>query len=931
MSDTMTAREAIQTLAEMPFGPEKLELALRAVRLADEQGDEDLAYLARMHLTAAAHWEDDIEQMIPSYGWCVTKHDEDPARFPIDPGMDGGADLLFQGKWMASCLAENSGFPLERITGVVDDLERRFREAGVSMHGLLQVRRDLALESGDLDLAQRLTTERDLHEVDDHSHCDACVRASDVDLALAVGDDARALDLWQQIHEGGYSCGEEPENVDVRILPALLRAGRTDEALATHASSYRLMRQFHPDALMFARHLEFLAVTGNLTRGLDMLERHIHALGAFPFAERNTMEALLQAAVLLDALVDAGRADVPVRGTQDAGLARLLGTDGPLTVGAFREAAWRTAEQLAERLDARDVSDGSARRVAAARALRDVRYDLPYSAPAFTPVARAEEDPTDAREWILAARRRAALGDEAGAAEARRRGLAFADPRVTPRALGDAMNAALTRGDDETAAALFRQRIASLREVGWDDKADAEERIGLILEPGEEATARVLREFEREDADPNARAAAALSLIALGGEEDPAEEGARRLALAEAGLEALPGDDPHLFFVGLAEHRVGGLISAGRADDAAVFALEALRDPRAAGLPTGELRRLAAIALAYADRREEAVALLDDVLGEFASAEGRSDFVADVARTSGLMLGELGRHAEAVSRLEFAAQATQRADQPDPSIAWQLGLARQAAGYTRAALESFEQIYQEEAEAGVDPREVFPTLMKLGEVARQADEPGLAYRAWSEALEVAEQLDEPGAIRGAAFALAELMRDFGDPDAVASFERALAASRRLETDGPLAELDALHHLGSTRMRFGDAAGEAELDEASALAREAELPGAVVDIEISRGLGLRALEQDDRAAAVLGEAADAAAEIGGGIAAVANLHAAIALDDTGRHRRAEARYRKALANAEQGTGAYLTAANRLAQLLDGQGRTDDAAAVRTLLE
>src|SRR5690606_34404956 len=133
----------------------------------------------------------------------------------------------------------------------------------------------------------------------------------------------------------------------------------------------------------------------------------------------------------------------------------------------------------------------------------------------------------------------------------------------------------------------------------------------------------------------------------------------------------------------------------------------------------------------------------------------------------------------------------------------------------------------------------------------------------SEALEVAEQLDEPGAIQGAAFALAELMRDFGDPDAVASFERALAASRRLETDGPLAELDALHHLGPTRMRFGDAAGEAELDEASALAREAELPGAVVDIEISRGLGLRALEQDDRAA-VLGEAADAAAEIGGGI-------------------------------------------------------------------
>jgi hypothetical protein len=290
------------------MGPERLAAAQLAVRLADEEGDEDLAYRARMRLTSAASWLDDTEIMIPSYGWCVAKHDSDPARFPIDPfGEEDGADLLFQGKWMASDLAQNSGFPLAQIESVVDDLERRFREAGLSMHGLLQVRRDLALSSGDVGLAQRITAERDLHPKDDHSHCDACVRSSDVDLALASGDTDRAMALWQEIHEGNYSCGEEPERVDATMLLPMLRAGRADEALAMHAAAYRLVRQYHAEGTMFAQHLPFLAVSGNLTRGLDMIERHLPSVAAAPFNERSTMHTLSRVAVLLDALADATR------------------------------------------------------------------------------------------------------------------------------------------------------------------------------------------------------------------------------------------------------------------------------------------------------------------------------------------------------------------------------------------------------------------------------------------------------------------------------------------------------------------------------------------------------------------------------------------------------------------------------------------------
>jgi tetratricopeptide (TPR) repeat protein len=903
----MTAHEALEALDHIFMGPERLAAAQLAVRLADEEGDEDLAYRARMRLTSAASWLDDTEIMIPSYGWCVAKHDSDPARFPIDPfGEEDGADLLFQGKWMASDLAQNSGFPLAQIESVVDDLERRFREAGLSMHGLLQVRRDLALSSGDVGLAQRITAERDLHPKDDHSHCDACVRSSDVDLALASGDTDRAMALWQEIHEGNYSCGEEPERVDATMLLPMLRAGRADEALAMHAAAYRLVRQYHAEGTMFAQHLPFLAVSGNLTRGLDMIERHLPSVAAAPFNERSTMHTLSRVAVLLDALADAGRGDVPVRGSDEAGLRRLLGHEGVLTAAQFAERAWSAADELARGLDERDRTTGSAAAVQRRRALRGERIPAAFGGEGYTPAAAATEAlPSDARGWASLARRRQMWGGSvADVEEAREK--ALTDPRFAPVVWSDRIDEALDRGDETAVTDMLARRIAALRAAGWGELAEVQERLGRFAAPGAEegAAAAISEELDRGADDPDAWAWMLAAFLSVGAQPD-ADEPDGRLTAIDAALDSLTDEDPFLLFVRLATLRVVTLLNSQRGPEAGEFALQALRDPRAAGQPAGELRRLGAIGLAHADRRDEAIEILDGLLADVAQADGQANYAAEVARTAGLMLAETGRFDESVARFEFAARASERSGEPDPSITWQLGSAQHAAGYMQAALETFEDIYRAESAAEAAPSDILPTLVKLAEVAQQA---GVTVQT----------------------ALGNLEREHGDPDAIDAFEAALEAARELDDDEPWTLVEALHNLGAVRMQFGDAAGEANLDEAQAVATAADNAPAVVDIEISRGVGLRHLEDVARAAAVFEGAADRAAEFGGGIAAVANMHAAVALEELGELARAETRYRTSLANGEQGTGVYSGAVMRLAAMLDGQGREGDANELRGLL-
>ena len=186
--------QLIEEIDRTPWGPAEQALVADAVALAVELGDERLEYEARMRQTASAHMNGATDVMLNSFAWCLARHDADPQRFPADLEY-GGADLMWQFKWMASSLRSSPAFSVEQIAAVLDDMETHYRTAGLGMSGVLTARFEDAWDAGRIDDAEALRVQLEATPRDDHSHCDACGRSQFAGFFAETDRDAEAIRL----------------------------------------------------------------------------------------------------------------------------------------------------------------------------------------------------------------------------------------------------------------------------------------------------------------------------------------------------------------------------------------------------------------------------------------------------------------------------------------------------------------------------------------------------------------------------------------------------------------------------------------------------------------------------------------------------------------------------------------------------------------
>lgn len=888
MSGAAEAGHLLEQIERGALGGDPRDHLRRAIGVADEAGDDDVGYRARMLMTDAAHWHGDADAMLTAFAWCVARHDSDPARFPITAGGDG-PDLLFQHKWIAGLLAGNSRFPLARISAVLDDMQRRFREAGLSQNGVLQARRDVAVDLGDLEAAARYASERDLTPRDDYSHCEACVRSTDAGFAAMRGDDATAIRLWEEIRDQGLTCGEEPECADSQILLALVRAGRGAEALDVHASSYRFART-NPDAMSLVRfHLEFLAVTGNVERGLDLLERHLPGFAVDRFSDQRHMAALRSIGVLLDAAADDGLGDREVRGTDGENIARLLGEETRvMTIAEFRERAWSETERLAAALDARNGNGHSADRMAAARALRGERRHLPFSTGApFSPAVPERPAPADPSGWLREARRLLAGGHLQRAREAALQGLDGASPDVLPLLRSTLVQTALAEGDREEAMAQHRLRVRALHDAGRDEHAQVERRLGLALLGGtDRADAdRIEEEIDRArpmGASPSvlaelliAHASILLDFPGLGDADvDLAVVEAREAALV------LREDDPELLWPSLVDTHLAALTHAELFEEAAQVAAGAVDDPRAEGTPLLLARRILTVSLASKARFAEAAEAADGLVADAMRVENPLH-VGNAAMLAAQIYGDLGRPREAAARAAFGVRSLERVDAAYPGHRHTLASLQLDAGQPQQALESFQlTLDQLQERDDVEPSVLARVTSGMGAAAAQCGELGIAYRVWAWAARVAEEAELWDQAAGATLDAADLLHRVGDEDALATAEQAVELAHRSLT--PILIARGLQLVGWLRCLGGDETGLASLDESVRVAESAGLDEQAADARISSARALEALGRADDAVAALREAAERAGAKGiDRFAHVARLHLADVLASSGR--------------------------------------------------
>ncbi|KJC64947.1 hypothetical protein [Agreia bicolorata] len=937
-----TILELFTQIDALPFGAAERSLIDQAIALADEAGEDTLAYEARLRLTASAKMTGDTDAMLASFGWCLGKHDSDPARFPLKVGE---LDLLWQFKWMAGTLGASPLFPRAEIEAVLDEMETRYRRAGVGMSGVLQARFDDAVDNLSDVEAENARAALRREPRDDYSHCDACVRSEDAAYLASVGRDAEAIERFDEIVEQNLSCGEEPETALSRGLLSWLRAGELETAKAAHLRSYRLARSNSDNIGIIANHLVFCAVTGNAARGLTLLERHIGWLAHDSLNARAHFAALRAFGVLLDAVVRSGHGDAAVRGAGAAALEPFFGPhEGEWSAAELAEASWRAAESLARAFDERNGNDRHSSLVEQSRALADEHFDLPMQGEGFLPSipTATEADPVDAAGWLVRARELMGTGAYGDSLAAARRGLEAgrleAEPldrspagRIRSLLYAVLIQALIAAGDLDEAAARQIDRIAVLRDMGCDDQADIEVVLGLIMlgtavDDDVHVLEMTLQAADARGADSETRADLALTLGSVHLQEGRAEDALVLFRRAVELLEETP-DSPMwisaLMFLAHALARTDELAEA-------VSTLDRLLEFDLDRAFRATAHHLLAQLAGAEGEVEPGLAAADAALALWTRLGHRSGMV-DSAVLSASLLRDAGRLDEAVTRWRLAVREAELAERPDvDGLRYGLGRLLVQAGQPEAAAEVLDDVYASEVSSDATAGARAETLFWLGQAHRQSGDGSSAYGAWSRAIELYAEAEDPSGATHAGIALGGLLLAYEDEQSVSVLEEALASARGADELQLLVE--ALHTLGRARCSFGDAAGLAELDEVLTIARAEEAEWLIADVTDSKARALQQLDRLAEAVPVALSAADGYAASGDEVAAgLAELLAARMLVAQQNAEAAVTIYRGALERLGDVPQAHVAATLELGDALEQLGRHAEAAEARASID
>ncbi|MFB6893066.1 hypothetical protein ACFCX4_27565 [Kitasatospora sp. NPDC056327] len=594
-------RELYRGTQGMPGGAAKFAALEEVIRHADALGLVEFAFEVRMSATSVFQHSWAPAKAFLTFSWCLAAYDREPERF----GGRYEHTLLWQFKWMVSSVHQYPDIPLRRAADLLDDMERRYRRGGHSLHAVLQHRGLMAESVGDLAGAQDFYERMALTRRDALSDCDGCVPSSQVRTLVALGRDEEAVRIGEPARRSG--CTEQPQWINSELLLPYLRTGRGPEAAEAHRVAYRRIRDSAHHIGELASNLLFCVQSGNPGRGLDLIERHLSWLdrARTPLAG---MEFAAAAVAVLSAVEATGDGALRLRFPTVEGVRRA---DTP--VSALAAGLREHVLGLADRFDARNGNDHQSTRM---------------------------------REWMTAG----PIGEPVALAEGGRDPRARSGERL--HRLADRV-AALTVAGDPAGAARARAELAS--------NLLADDRFGEAAEAAEEA----VRELDRHGR-PEEAAGCRWLLVRIHQEGDRRGEAAERLrellagtgdgAARAAGLPSRPE----------LEARLGGLIGYG--EESAARYLAAARGFTAAGRRTEALGALvqALWRHPYADTVAE-TGLLGEILAEARAAldtalaaeppeAGPADATEVVAVLRGYVdqVRAAGRHREAAERLSTA-------------------------------------------------------------------------------------------------------------------------------------------------------------------------------------------------------------------------------------------------------------------------------------
>ncbi|MEU4577360.1 hypothetical protein ACBI99_22825 [Nonomuraea sp. ATR24] len=348
----------------MPYGEARTVLAERALREAEARREHALIVRARLDLTQAYQYGGEPVKAFTVFSRNLADHDAEPGRW----GHWETRELLWHFKWIIADMRRFPEIPLRRALDAIDDMERRYRQAGDLLHAVHAKRCFIALHLGDDEATREWFHRWRTTPRDSLSDCEACDTDSTAAALVHLGRDEDAIAAAQPILQGETTCEVQPQGILTTLMLPYVRTGRHREAVQAHRRAYRLVQGNIAYLDDFGDHMEFCALTGNEARGLEILQRELPLLERPP-SPSDARRFMGCAALLLRRLEETGHGHLTVH---------RAGRDVP--VPELRATMEAGAREIAARFDARNGNDTSTRRLEALLAATPLVGHLPLVA-----------------------------------------------------------------------------------------------------------------------------------------------------------------------------------------------------------------------------------------------------------------------------------------------------------------------------------------------------------------------------------------------------------------------------------------------------------------------------------------------------------------------------------------------------------------------
>ncbi|HUR06403.1 MAG TPA: hypothetical protein VM347_27905, partial [Nonomuraea sp.] len=358
MTDQVAA--LIAEAERLPYGEARTVLVERALREAEALREPEPTIAARLALTQAYQYGGEPAKSFATFSRTVAAYDAEPGRFTEWQAHR----VLWQYKWIMSDMRNFPEIPLRRALDALDDMERRYRAAGTP-HAVYAHRCRIAVHLGDEPGVKEWFHRWETTPRDGLSDCHACDLSGKAHVLSWLGRDAEAVAVAAPVVAGEFSCGVQPQGILCTLLLPYVRTGRLDAAADAHRRAYRLVQGQIGYLDDIGDHLEFCALTGHETRGLEILERELPWLDRPP-SPTHARRFMTGAALVLRRLMETGHDGLAVR---------RAGRDVPVPELHAELAAG--AREIAARFDARNGNDVHTRRVEAALAAEPLVAHLP--------------------------------------------------------------------------------------------------------------------------------------------------------------------------------------------------------------------------------------------------------------------------------------------------------------------------------------------------------------------------------------------------------------------------------------------------------------------------------------------------------------------------------------------------------------------------